>query len=127
MERHGRARSADLNQAIVALSEEIDALAGSRERVEVIHHWGLMQYLFGFPNAVPPIPPGSLPPPGDPALPSPIEAMALQADCIHLRTDGYLAVAESLWLNYYQEALLGIFSDGFESGDLGAWSATSPQ
>jgi lysophospholipase L1-like esterase len=106
-----------LNQASLALGEEFDTLAATRERVDVIHHWGLMQYLFG----------SGTPPPGDPTLPSPIEAMALQADCIHLRTAGYLAVAESLWLSYYQAALTGIFfSDGFESGDLGAWSASFP-
>jgi hypothetical protein len=53
--------------------------------------------------------------------------MALQADCIHLRPAGYLAVAESLWQSYYEQALTGpIFSDGFESGDVGAWSGSVP-
>lgn len=122
----GEPDSPTLNQAIVALGEAIEAVAASRERVEVIHHWGLMQYLYGFPSADPPIPPGSLPPPGDPALPSPIAAMALQADCIHLGSDGYLAVAEVLWQSYYAEALTGIFSDGFESGDTAAWSSAVP-
>lgn len=107
-----------LNQASLALGAEFDTLAATRERVDVIHHWGLMQFVFGA---------GAPPPPGDPTLPSPIEAMALQADCIHLRPSGYLAVAESLWPSYYQAALTGtIFSDGFESGDLDAWSAAIP-
>jgi lysophospholipase L1-like esterase len=106
-----------LNQASLALGEELDTLAATRERVDVIHHWGLMQFVFGAGD----------PPPGDPAQPSPIEAMALQADCIHLRPTGYLAVAESLWQSYYEQALTGpIFSDGFESGDVGAWSGSVP-
>lgn len=106
-----------LNQASLALGEELDTLAATRERVDVIPHWGLMQFVFG----------AGAPPPGDPTQPSPIDAMALQADCIHLRPAGYLAVAESLWQSYYEQALTGpIFSDGFEGGDVGAWSGSVP-
>lgn len=106
-----------LNQASLALGEEFDTLAATRERVDVIPHWGLMQFVLG----------AGAPPPGDPTQPSPIEAMALQADCIHLRPAGYLAVAESLWQSYYEQALTGpIFSDGFEGGDVGAWSGSVP-
>ncbi|MEM7482982.1 MAG: SGNH/GDSL hydrolase family protein [Acidobacteriota bacterium] len=106
-----------LNQASLALGDEFDSLAATRERVDVIPHWGLMQFVVG----------DGAPPPGDPTQPSPIEAMALQSDCIHLSSAGYLAVAESLWQSYYQQALTEpIFADGFEDGDVGAWSGSVP-
>jgi hypothetical protein len=112
-----------LNDAVVVFSSYLEQTLFGRPRVEVRSHWGLMQYLFGFPDAIPPIPPGSLLPPGDPGLPSPIESMLGAGDCIHLSATGYMGVTESLWWTYYRdhfERLL--FRDGFESGDLTGWS-----
>jgi hypothetical protein len=85
-----------------------------------------MQDALGFPDAQPPIPPGALAPPGDPTLPSPIEAMWLGGDCIHLGDPGYAGVAERLWHEYYHFAFDGIFRDGFESGGTSLWSLPSP-
>jgi len=115
-----------LNSAIVAMGSLLDGLAATRPRLAVVHHWGLMQYAFGFPGAEPPIPPGALLPPGDSALPSPIEAMWLGGDCIHLGDPGYAGVAESLWREYYHFAFDGIFRDSFESGDTSLWQPSPP-
>jgi hypothetical protein len=64
-----------------------------------------MQSQFGFPSDG--IPPGQLSPPGDLALPSPVEALRLGGDdCFHLNAEGY----DGLVLNQYD----GYFEDRFE-------------
>lgn len=120
----GSPTPSQINAAIVQMVAVLEALPQGRPRLEVVGHWGLMQYLYGFPNAVPPIPPGAILPPGDLALPSPSAAMLSwfgAPDCIHLSGTGYDAVGENLWWSYYLFAIDGIFRDGFEGGDTGAW------
>ena len=118
----GQPDTTTLNSAIVDLGDRIQAGVGADPRVGVQAHWGLMQFVFGFPSATPPVAPGVLLPPGDATLPSPIESMFLQSDCIHLTETGYGAVAESLWWNSYEPIFVGsVFSDGFETGDTTAW------
>lgn len=120
----GQPTPSQINAAIVQMVALLEALPEGRPRLEVVGHWGLMQYLYGFPSAVPPIPPGSILPPGDLDLPSPPQAMLSlfgTPDCIHLSDTGYDAVAENLWWSYYYFAIDGIFRDGFEGGDTGAW------
>jgi len=115
---------AQLNAAIVQMVALLETLPVGRPRLEVAGHCGLMQYLYGFPGATPPIPPGAILPPGDLELPSPPEAMLNwfgTPDCIHLSSTGYDAVGENLWWSYYHFAIDGIFRDGFEGGDTGAW------
>lgn len=93
-------------------------IALARDRVEYVNNFGLMQYLYGIPEAVPPIAPGVVPPPcttpdppctfwpgGDPANLSPLFTYIDQD--IHLTDFGYLDVVNrSLdqhiqeWLNY---------------------------
>lgn len=96
-------------------------IAMTRDRVEYVNNFGLMQYLYGVPEAIPPIAPGVVPPPcaappaeepsctfwpgGDPANLSPLFTYIDQD--IHLTDFGYLDVANrSLdfciqeWLNY---------------------------
>ncbi len=93
-------------------------IALARDRVEYVNNFGLMQYLYGIPEAVPPIDPLTVPPPcespdppcafwpgGDPANLSPLFTYIDQD--IHLTDFGYLDVANrSLdqhiqeWLNY---------------------------
>jgi len=113
-----------INAAIVQMVTLLGTLPQGRPRLEVVGHWGLMQYLYGFPDAVPPIPPGTILPPGDLGLPSPPQAMLNllgTPDCIHLSPTGYDAVGENLWWSYYHFAIDGIFRDDFESGDTGGW------
>ena len=89
-----------------------------RDRVEYVNNFGLMQYLYGIPEADPPIDPGVVPPPcespdppctfwpgGDPTNLSPLFTYIDQD--IHLTDFGYLDVVNrSLdqqiqeWLNY---------------------------
>ena len=93
-------------------------IALTRDRVEYVNNFGLMQYLYGIPEAEPPIAPFVVPPPcmspdppctfwpgGDPAHLSPLFTYIDQD--IHLTDFGYLDVANrSLdfciqeWLNY---------------------------
>lgn len=114
-----------LNAAIVQMVTLLEGLETGRPRLEVVGHWGLMQWLYGFPDAVPPIPPGTILPPGDPDLPTPEAAMLSwfgTPDCIHLSAAGYDSVGENLWWSYYRFAIDGLFRDGFESGDTTAWT-----
>lgn len=121
----GQPTALEINSAFVRVQDRVDTLVASRERVYGVRHGGLMQFVFGFPDDG--IPPGDLLPPGDLSLPSPIEAMWLLSDCIHLGGDGYLAVAQNLWNNYYDRRFNGtLMRDGFESGDTAAWSASVP-
>lgn len=93
-------------------------IALARDRVEYVNNFGLMQYLYGIPEADPPIAPLTVPPPcespdppcafwpgGDPANLSPLFTYIDQD--IHLTDFGYLDVVNrSLdqhiqeWLNY---------------------------
>ena len=96
-------------------------IAATRPGVRPVASWGLMQYLYGYPSMG--IPPGALPLPGDPTLPSPPESLRLGIDCFHLDTPGYDAIAERLWRFALGPEFDGIFADGFESGDTSAWTA----
>lgn len=89
----------ELNQAFGRFNASLKAQIAAFERVSLVDHVGLMQFQFGFPAMN--IPPGSLLPPGDPNLPSPIQAMFLGADCIHLNSAGYEGIAKNLWDSYY--------------------------
>jgi lysophospholipase L1-like esterase len=110
---NGHARILDQGRTVIA---------ASRPQVTPVTSWGLMQYLYGYPSMG--IPPGALPPPGDPSLPSPPESLRLGIDCFHLAPAGYAAIAERLWRFALGPEFDGIFADGFESGDLSAWSAS---
>ncbi len=104
-----------INQAMIELQNRAEAMISSRPRAGLVSHLGLMQYLHV-----------GLPPPGDPTLPSPLQAMLFGEDCIHLSPDGYLAVAQNLWNGFYYAHFGGLFTDGFESGDTTAWSGAQP-
>jgi lysophospholipase L1-like esterase len=94
-----------LNTASTEFEQVVAALAATHPRVFHVSHLGLMQSQFGFPSDG--IPPGQLSPPGDLALPSPVEALRLGGDdCFHLNAEGY----DGLVLNQYD----GYFEDRFE-------------
>lgn len=121
----GQPTALEINTAAAALRDEIASFIGGQSRITMVDHTGLMQFVFGFPGEG--IPPGQLLPPGDANRHSPIEAMWLGADCIHLGVDGYLAVAQNLWDNYYDQRFNGtLYRDGFESGNTAAWGDAVP-
>ncbi|MCK5861483.1 MAG: hypothetical protein KAH38_03295, partial [Candidatus Hydrogenedentes bacterium] len=108
----------DQHLAFLQIEEGKRHIATTRDRVEYVNNYGLMQHLYGIPEAVPPIDPGVVPPPclspdppcaswpgGDPSYLSPLFTYIDQD--IHLTDFGYLDVANrSLdfciqeWLNY---------------------------
>ena len=51
------------NLAFIAIEDAIRNIAVTRDRVEYANNFGLMQYLYGIPEADPPIEPGVVPPP----------------------------------------------------------------
>ncbi len=115
----------EINAAGGRLQDRVDTLIASRQRLFGVRHYGLMQFVYGFPDDG--IPPGQLLPPGDLNRPSPIEAMRLGADCFHLSADGNEVLAQNLWDQYYDRRFNGaLFGDGFESGTTAAWSASLP-
>lgn len=121
----GQPTPLEINAAGGRLQDRVDTLVVSRERVFGVRHYGLMQFVYGFPDDG--IPPGQLLPPGDLNRPSPIEAMRLGADCFHLSGDGNAVLAQNLWDQYYNRRFNGaLFGNGFESGGTGAWSASLP-
>jgi len=94
-----------LNTASTEFEQAMAGLAAAHPRVFQVSHLGLMQAQFGFPSDG--IPPGQLTPPGDLALPSPVEALRLDGDdCFHLNAEGY----DGLVLNQFD----GYFEDRFE-------------
>ncbi len=111
-----------INSHARILDQGRTVIAASRPQVTPVTSWGLMQYLYGYPSMG--IPPGALPLPGDPSLPSPPESLRFGIDCFHLAPAGYAAIAERLWRFALGPEFNGIFADGFETGDFSAWSAS---
>jgi lysophospholipase L1-like esterase len=109
-----------INSHARILDQGRTVIAATRPEVTPVASWGLMQYLYGYPSMG--IPPGALPPPGDPNLPSPPESLRLGVDCFHLAPAGYEAIGEQLWHYALGPYFDGLFADGFESGDLSAWN-----
>jgi len=108
-----------INSTATLMDARQQAIAATRPAVVPVANWGLMQNLYGYPSLD--IDPGVLPLPGDPTLPSPPEAMRWGIDCFHLAPGGYAGIAERLWQVALASHFDGLFSDGFESGDLAAW------
>jgi len=98
------------NQAILGLERTKLAMVQRKSRVYYIHNLGLMQYTYGIPRAVPPIPPRSVPypggypdytpmPGGNPAYGAPEEALV--DSNIHLTPAGYAIVARRCITEFY--------------------------
>ncbi len=117
----GQPTPLQINTAATQLQDQVEAFAATRSRVTSVRFLGLMQFHFGFPDEG--IEPGDLIPPGDLSRPSPLPSMFLQSDCFHLGGSGYDLIAQHLWDGFYALQLTGLlFTDGFESGDLSAWT-----
>ena len=101
-----------LNTASTDFEQAMAALAAAHPRVFHVSHLGLMQAQFGFPSDG--IPPGQLAPPGDPALPSPVESLRLGGDdCFHLNAEGYDGLVLNQFDGYFQDRFEVIFRSAF--------------
>lgn len=104
-----------LNQAMAQFETDLASLA-THPRVYHVGHAGQMQFTYGFPSDG--IQPGQLLPPGDLALPSPLESMRshglLGRDCFHLTPDGYDVLVQNLYENYYEVRFDTLFKSPFE-------------
>ena len=104
-ERLGRPTARELNGALAELEKRKEVLAAANPRVCYVNNLGLMQKQFGYPARG--LAAGKLAPPGDPNLPSPPESLANGGrDGIHLRPEGYLALAENCFVHFYQGRFL---------------------
>ncbi len=108
----GQPSPLELNSASADFEEAMARLARAHPRVHHVSHLGQMQWLFGFPGDG--IPPGQLAPPGDPALPSPTEALRLDGDdCFHLSAEGYDGIVMNQFEGYFEERFEVIFRSRF--------------
>lgn len=102
----------ELNSASAAFEARMATLASAHPRIYHVGHAGQMQWLFGFPDDG--IPPGFLPPPGDPTLPSPTAALRLGGDdCFHLNAEGYDGIVMNQFDGYFEERFDVIFRTSF--------------
>lgn len=112
----GQPTPAQLNAAAIDFVDTYAEIAAAHPRIHHVRHFGLMQNLLGIDGS----PPGSLPLPGDAALPSPLSAMrnrsGLGRDCFHLSPQGYDRLVQNLYEGYYAQRLEPIFGDAFEAG-----------
>lgn len=102
----------ELNGASIAFESRMADLAMAHPRIHYVSHAGQMQGLFGFPGNG--IPPGQILPPGDPSLPSPVEALRLGGDdCFHLNAEGYDGIVMNQFEGYFEERFDVIFRTSF--------------
>jgi len=110
----GQPTPAQLNAAEIDFIDTYAQLAGSNPRIHHVRHLGLMQNKYGIDL----IPPGQLPLPGNPTLPSPLTAMrdraGLGRDCFHLGAEGYDHLVQNLYDGYYRARFDVLFGSGFE-------------
>jgi hypothetical protein len=107
----GGATIQQVNAVFVQFEQSRLALAQRKPRVFYVHNLGLMQYYYGIPLAVPPIPPRQVPMPGgyaenyvpmpggDPNYATPLEALMDQD--IHLTMQGYDILAHRCIDEFY--------------------------
>lgn len=108
----GRPDPLALNAASADFESRMAGLAQAHPRIHHVSHLGQMQWRFGFPDDG--IPPGMLPPPGDPSLPSPVQALRLAGqDCFHLRAEGYDGIVMNQFDGYFETRFDVIFRSGF--------------
>lgn len=102
----------ELNVASATFETAMAQLALRHPRIHHVSHLGQMQWLFGFPDNG--IPPGQLAPPGDPSLPSPVDALRLDGDdCFHLSAEGYDGIVLNQFDGYFEERFDVIFRTSF--------------
>ena len=111
----GQPTPIQLNLAMMRFENALAGLA-ARPRVHHVSHAGFMQYTFGSPPDG--VQPGQLLPPGDPSLPSPVQAMRnhgfLGRDCFHLTPDGYDVLVQNLYDGYFRVRFDTLFKSSFE-------------
>mgnify|MGYP000035252250 CR=1 FL=1 len=105
----------ELNSMEVIFEQAFASVAASHPKVFHVSHTGLMQNLYGFPDDG--IPAGTIQPPGDVSLPSPVESMRITfgvTDCFHLRPEGYDVLVQNLFDQYFQYRFDTIYKSLFE-------------
>jgi lysophospholipase L1-like esterase len=108
----GQPEPLQLNTASARFEQAMAELAAVHPRVFHVSHLGLMQSRFGFPSDG--VPPGGLTPPGDPSLPSPVEALRLGGDdCFHLNALGYDEIVANQFAGYFETRFDVIFRSEF--------------
>ncbi|MBY6204187.1 GDSL-type esterase/lipase family protein [Halomonas denitrificans] len=108
----GQPSPLELNSASTTFEAAMAGLAAAHPRIHHVSHLGQMQWRFGFPDDG--IPPGQLAPPGDPALPSPTQALRLDGDdCFHLSAEGYDGIVLNQFEGYFEERFDVIFRTRF--------------
>jgi lysophospholipase L1-like esterase len=79
----------EVNTAAVEVVDAVETLAEDNPRIRHVRHLGQAQNFFGLPGS----PPGTLPPPGEVAAPSPVDAMRIRPvfglDCFHFNATAY--------------------------------------
>ncbi len=112
--RLGQPTPLELNQIATEFEASYAQLA-SHPRVHHVSHAGQMQFHFGFPDDG--IAPGSLLPPGDLSLPSPLASMRnrlVGRDCFHLSSAGYDHLVQNLYDQYFRVRFDTVFKSPFE-------------
>jgi hypothetical protein len=101
----GQPTPQEINEVALVFEALYIDLADNNPRIHHASHFGLMQYSYGFPDDG--IPPGTLLPPGDETLPSPLESMrnrlGLGRDCFHLEPAGYDLLVQNLVDHFYAD------------------------
>ncbi|VAW45018.1 hypothetical protein MNBD_GAMMA02-1864 [hydrothermal vent metagenome] len=115
----GNPSSLEINQAAVDFEAAFASVASLNPKIFFVSHFGRMQNYFGFSDTIPEILPGQIPlPDGDLNLPSPVEAMRLNAgivvDCFHPGAEGYDILIQSLFDDYYLYRFDTIYKSLFE-------------
>ncbi len=111
----GQPTPIQLNLAMMRFEGALAGLA-AHPRVHHVSHAGHMQYTYGSPPDG--VLPGQLLPPGDPTLPSPVQAMRdhgfLGRDCFHLTPDGYDVLVQNLYDGYFRVRFDTLFKSSFD-------------
>ncbi len=100
----GQPTPLELNTAAVEVIDAVELLADSDPRISHVRHLGQAQNEYGIPG----FPPGTLAPPGDINLPSPLDAMRTRFpggghDCFHFNGETYEVLIENLLVGYVDE------------------------
>ena len=112
----GAPTALEINTMGASFEQAFASVATNNPRVAHVSHFGLMQNLYGFPGQN--IDPGTIQPPGDISLPSPVEAMRLNlgfiVDCFHLTPEGYDVLVQNTYEQYFQYRFDTILKSSFE-------------
>lgn len=116
----GQPSPLELNTAAVEVIDAVELLADSDPRISHVRHLGQAQNEYGIPG----FPPGTVAPPGNINLPSPLDAMRTRFfggghDCFHFNGETYEVLIENLLVGYVDERFEPGLSLQFDSLQVG--------